>query len=354
MSRNEKAFVILIPGFPENEADGNCLPFHQQFVLSLKDLYPQLNIIILGFQYPYFKKTYKWHDVTVISFDGRNKGGLSRLFLRRKLIRALQDIHDKNKIAGLLSFWYGECAWVGKRFADKYKLPHYCWLMGQDAKKENKYPGRVPLKADELIALSDFLQDELERNHGVRPRYVIPPGIDNSQYNNISPGKDIDILATGSLIPLKQFEIFVEVVAEVKKQLPAVKAMLIGNGPERKKLQNLIAKYELEKNITLTGELPHPEVLEWMQRTKVFLHPSSYEGFGVVSLEALYGGAAVISFVKPMKRDIKNWHMVNTKEEMSQMTSGLLHDPGIDYIPVIPFTLSDTVRAVARLFNYAE
>jgi len=44
--------------------------------------------------------------------------------------------------------------------------------------------------------------------------------------------------------------------------------------------------------------LAHPELLEWMQRGKVFLHPSSYEGFGIVCIEALCSGAEVISFVK--------------------------------------------------------
>ena len=79
-----------------------------------------------------------------------------------------------------------------------------------------------------------------------------------------------------------------------------VKAVLIGEGPERMKLQSLITALGLQSNISLTGELSHPEVLQWMQRTKIFLHPSSYEGFGVVCIEALHAGAHVISFVKPM------------------------------------------------------
>jgi len=48
----------------------------------------------------------------------------------------------------LLSFWYGECALVGKKFADKYSIKHYCWMWGQDAKKENKYVGQLHLKED--------------------------------------------------------------------------------------------------------------------------------------------------------------------------------------------------------------
>src|SRR5260221_1135512 len=274
MSRNE-TLVILTPGFPKDEADSTCLPMQQSLVKSLKEIYPKLNIIILSFQYPYHKKNYNWFGITVIPFGGRNKGGLSRLLLRKKINATLEGINRVNKITGVLSFWYNECALVGKRFAGKHGIKHFCWILGQDARKENKYPKRIRPKADELIALSDFIQDEVVKNHGIRPHHVVPPGINPKQFTSSTKEKDIDILAAGSLIRLKQYDIFIEVVAKIKKQLPGIKAMLIGNGPEKEKLQKLIARLELQSTIALTGELPHSEVLQWMQRTKLFLHPSS-------------------------------------------------------------------------------
>jgi glycosyltransferase involved in cell wall biosynthesis len=352
MSRDEKTLVILTPGFAKDEADSTCIPMQQSFVRLLKEVYPELNITILSFQYPFFKTNYKWFGANVIPFGGRNKGGFSKLLLRRKINTALKKINNENNVTGLLSFWYGECALVGKRFADKHGLKHYCWLMGQDAKEGNKYPRLAHLKSNELIALSDFLQDEFEKNYGIKPQYIIPPGIDTKRFPPAAKEKDIDILAAGSLIPLKQFEIFVEVIAEIKKQLPGIKAMLIGDGPEKNKLQALVKKNGLQSNITLTGELPHEEVLQRMQRAKVFLHPSSYEGFGVVSIEALSAGCHVISFCKPMKQDIEHWHIVKTKEGMKQYALDVLQMPNPNHSPVIPFLMVDSVKAVVRLFDY--
>jgi hypothetical protein len=37
MNNERKTFVILSPGFPENEADSTCLPLQQSFIRSLKD-----------------------------------------------------------------------------------------------------------------------------------------------------------------------------------------------------------------------------------------------------------------------------------------------------------------------------
>src|SRR5689334_17291676 len=206
----KKTLVILTPGFPESEADTTCLPMQQQFVRALKKLYPGFEIVVLTFQYPYHKNEYKWFGIRVIPFAGRNKGGLPKVLLRNKINSTLKDLYHKTRIVGLFSFWYNECAFVGKKFADKYDLKHYCWILGQDAREANKYPKLLPPRSDELIALSDFVQHEFKRNHGITPGCVIPPGIDETLFGKTPAQKDIDVLGVGSLIPLKQYDIFLE------------------------------------------------------------------------------------------------------------------------------------------------
>ena len=353
MSKDKKTLIILTPGFAKNEADSTCLPMQQQLVRALKEINPQLNIIVLSFQYPYHTEKYDWFNTKVIPFNGRNKGGLSRLLLRRKLNATLKKIHSETPISGLLSFWYGECALVGHQFADSYGLKHFCWILGQDAKKENKYPERTQLRSGELIALSDFLQAEFERNHGIRPGHFIPAGVEPKQFSRNEKEKDILILGAGSLIPLKRYDIFIEIVADIKKRLPGVKAVLVGNGPEKEMLQNLITKSGLETNITITGELPYPEVLQWMQRAKLLLHPSSYEGFSGVCLEALYAGAHVISFCKAMNREIEQWHIVSSKEEMTQKSMAIIENPSTVYKKVTFYTMDEVAKKMMALFFYS-
>lgn len=350
MSNERKTFIILTPGFPENEADSTCLPLQQSFIRSLKELYPHLEIVILSFQHPYHKIKYKWYDMTVIPFSGRNKGGLTLLLLRKKINAALKKIHTANKITGLVSFWCNECAWIGKRFGDKHGIKHYCWVLGQDAKKENKYPQKLRPEPGELVALSDFIRDEFEKNHGIRPFNLVPPGIDTKHFQPLPAERDIDILAAGSLIPLKQYDIFLRIVAEIKKQIPLVNTVLIGDGPEKAKLKSLITKKGLQSNVSITGELPHFKVLELMQGAKIFLHTSSYEGFGVVCIEALHAGSQVVSFVKPMYSDIQHWHIARSKEEMIQKTLEILKGPPTEYIRVTPYVIEDSVRKMMELF----
>ncbi|MBL7703089.1 MAG: glycosyltransferase family 4 protein [Ferruginibacter sp.] len=351
MKPEKKTFVILTPGFPASETDSTCLPMQQQFVKALKQQDASLNIIVLSFQYPYAVQTYSWFGVTVMSFNGQNKGGLARLLLRRKINAALQKISHSSNIVGLLSFWYNECAWVGKKFAAKNKLKHFCWILGQDARANNHYPRRLNLPAAETIALSGFLQTEFKNNHGITPAFVIPPGIDTNLFADGIQEKDIHLMAAGSLIPLKQFEIFIELVAAIKEQVPGIKAVLTGDGPEMERLKKLVAKHDLQSHLLLTGELAYPEVLQWMQRTKTFIHPSSYEGFSGVCLEALAAGAQVVSFCKPMKQDIENWKIVNNKEEMKKQASELLLNADSTVAKSIPLTIDDTANKMLMLFE---
>ena len=347
---NEKTFVILTPGFPSSEDDSTCLPMQQNLVQKLKGIRPDLKIIVLSFQYPYHNNAYSWHDVPVIPFNGRNKGGLHRLLLRNRINSMLKKIDSNGEIVGLLSFWCNECAWVGKKFADAHNLKHRCWVLGQDAKKENPYPRRLKPNNGELIALSDFVQEEFQKNHRIVPAHIVPAAIDPLEFDQPEGAKDIDILAAGSLIPLKQYDMFVEMISAIQKTLPIVKAVLIGDGPERKKLEGTIENLKLKENLLITGELPHKQLLNHMQRAKLFLHPSSYEGFGVVCLEALYGGAQVISFCKPMKNEIPRWHNVKTKQEMVEKALTILREK-VSPERVLPYSIDDQAKSILRIFD---
>lgn len=231
---------------------------------------------------------------------------------------------------------------MGTRFARKYKLPHFTWILGQDAKKSNKYVKFIKPKAEELVAMSDFLAGTFARNHGMRPAHVIPNGIDPRGYPPPAE-RTIDVLGAGSLIKLKQYNLFIELVRQAK----APRAVICGKGPEEQSLRQQAEGL----NLTITGELAHAEVLSLMQQSKIFLHTSHYEGFSTVCLEALYAGAHVISFCRPMDRSIPHWHIVNTKEEMLQKLIELLANPSLDHRPVMPYTMNDTAKTVMQLFN---
>ena len=352
MKKDPPVLVILTPGFPENEQDTECLPFAQSLILALNKDFSFLKIIIVSFQYPFTSVEYKWHGNKAISFGGKNKGKLLRRLLWIKVWKRLQQIRNNNNVIGLFSFWLGECALLGNRFGNKYGIPHRCWIAGQDAGPNNKYVYKINPVAKELVAISDFVANEFFKNYLMKPLHIIPNGIAPELFQHTSLERTVDVLGAGSLIPLKRYELFIDCIAEVKKKLPDIYTVIAGKGPEEFSLSKNIIERKLQNNIVFNGEMKHVSLLRLMQQSKVFLHPSSYEGFSMVCLEALYAGCQVISFCKPMNIDFKNWHIVNTEEEAVNKTYEILSQKDLEYEPVLLYSIDDTAKSVMELFGY--
>ncbi|HEX6846304.1 MAG TPA: glycosyltransferase, partial [Chitinophagaceae bacterium] len=112
--------------------------------------------------------------------------------------------------------------------------------------------------------------------------------------------------------------------------------------------------FSLQQTLSLPGMLTITETIGLMQRAKILLHPSAYEGFSMACLEALYAGAHVISFVKPMHHDIKNWHVVTSREEMQQKAFELLNDTLLHHDPVLVNTMDESATAMMKLLGFAD
>ncbi len=350
MKHKTPALVILTPGFASSATDSTCLPAQQQLMLSLKNQFPDISFLLLAFQYPFTADVYSWNGLEVIPFNGRNRGKFYRMWLWGKVWKRLQKIKQQYELLGLFSFWYGECAMIGNWFSKRNGVPHFTWLLGQDARAHNKYVGWLHPGPDELVAVSDFVAAEFERNYRIRPARIIPTGINPDLFTEVGSERDIDILGVGSLISLKRFDLFIEVVERLQSRLPELKVVLCGKGPALDVLQSMIHKRSLYHTITLAGELPYEEVLKIMQRSKILLHPSSYEGFSGVCLEALYAGAHVISANIPMQQPMSHWHFATSVNEMTHTAYHLLVSTDRDHRSVLPYSVKEAAVQVMHLF----
>lgn len=345
-----EALVILTPGFPADETDTACLPPLHVIVRALANRPSAPKVIVITFQYPFKRATYRWHNAEAHSIGGRDYGKLFRLRTWYRVYRAFKQVHQNYKVTGLLSFWLGECAYVGQQIGNKYRVKHQIYLFGQDAKPGNRFFKRTLPRADQLIALSDFCADTFERNYAIRPQHTIPVGIETALFKKTGTVRHIDILGAGSLIPLKQYDVFINAIARVAKVYPKVKTMICGKGPEMARLQQQIIKLSLQDNVILAGELPHQEVIDLMQRSKIFLHTSNYEGYGAVMAEALYAGCHVVSFCQPMHKIAQHHYIVNDLGAMTQRLITLLSQD-LDHQPVLTVTAQDIAEQLLAVYQ---
>jgi glycosyltransferase involved in cell wall biosynthesis len=141
-------------------------------------------------------------------------------------------------------------------------VKHLVWICGQDARAKNKLVRFIRPSEDELVAKSDFLADEFYRNHRVRPANIITNGIDTSLNLLTAQNRDIDLIGVGSLSVIKNYDQFVEIVADLKRINPSIRAVLCGDGEDMERIRKMVSANSLSENIELTGMLSPKKVFK--------------------------------------------------------------------------------------------
>lgn len=151
------------------------------------------------------------------------------------------------------------------------------------------------------VAVSDATREGMG-NAGVRGTIpVIPNGIDLAWIGSIGPSPVAsDIIFVGRLIREKHVDLLIEAVSLLRTDLRDIRCLIVGDGPERQSLEARAAELGLSDNIRFTGFLEKPEdVIACMKSSRVFVLPSTREGFGISVLEALACGLPVVTIDDP-------------------------------------------------------
>lgn len=347
--KSGKHILLLTPGFPAHAEDYLCLPPVQVFLRKYQALYPADRISVVTFQYPYTTAVYTWNGISVYPCGGANRRW-RKLSTWKKVRSYVQQIHREYPVDLFHSLWWGECARLGSELAQQFSLPHIHTLMGQDVLPENKLLRRSDLHADAIAALCPRHAEQYIQSTGRQPNVIIPWGIDATELPTAPAIRDIHIVGAGGFIPLKRYALFVDAIAALVPEFPTLRTVLIGYGPEEKKLRRQIAERGLQEHIHLPGLLPRPQVLEYFSRSRVLLHPSSFESFGYVYSEALACGASVVSFATGWAKPSDRWQIVSQSDEIKPLMKILLSQD-LSTAPSIPVTAADTATAYYELYR---
>jgi N-acetyl-alpha-D-glucosaminyl L-malate synthase BshA len=172
-------------------------------------------------------------------------------------------------------------------------------LHGTDITVVGSDPSFLPVtrfsieQSDGVSTPSRFLKEVTYEKLGI-PRSadieVISDFVDTDLY---VPGNPQQVLVHNSNFrPLKRVEDVIRIFALVRQRMPC-RLVLIGDGPERPKVEDLVAQLRLRDDVTFLGE--RVNVVETIQQARVFLLPSETESFGLAALEALSCGVPVVA-----------------------------------------------------------
>ncbi len=150
-----------------------------------------------------------------------------------------------------------------------------------------------------IVTRAEFLSPHLRR---YRDRLrVVPPGIDAVRFHPTSGKQEADIFFLSVLDAYHQYKelgTLIEAVALLKRDHPAVRLVVGGDGPMKEYYREMATRLGLADNVVFHGYIPEHELPGFYQRCRTFVLPSSdpeREGFGMVLLEAMACGKPVVT-----------------------------------------------------------
>ena len=127
--------------------------------------------------------------------------------------------------------------------------------------------------------------------------FVPEPGINRAlctrDTRDHQPGQKLELLFVGGLVPRKACDLALRAAASLLRS-DLARFTVIGDGPERSRLQGLVDSLGIEKAVRFCGWLDHSEVLKQMRSADAFVFPSLRDNGAGVVFEALATGAVPV------------------------------------------------------------
>lgn len=160
-----------------------------------------------------------------------------------------------------------------------------------------------PLAA-RIVAVSTGIADEIRQMKNVDPGKILciynpvvtPQMLELSRQPAGHPWlarkNEPVLIGVGRLIESKDFDILIRAFHKVQLHI-ACKLLILGEGPERQKLEKLVRELGLAGKVELPGFFPNP--YSWMAHADLFVLSSRSEGLPTVLIEALACGTPVVA-----------------------------------------------------------
>jgi glycosyltransferase involved in cell wall biosynthesis len=115
----------------------------------------------------------------------------------------------------------------------------------------------------------------------------------SSKVHEINLAKKVVMTSTGNLVPKKNHQFLIEVAKHLKAEQLNFEINILGFGPLMDELKSKIVSSKLQNEVVLHGNVGN--VPEFLANSDFYLHPATYEPFGLAIIEAMASGIPVIS-----------------------------------------------------------
>ena len=195
--------------------------------------------------------------------------------------------------------------------------------------KEAEFYKKILNSADVLFSVSNFTKEIIKRQGINNQILTIYPSLNITERYKIAQAKKRlglekkrIVLSVGRLIKRKGHLRIIRVLPSLINEIPAIRYIIVGNGPEKENLEKEIKKRKLEEIVKMHTSVSDSELSLFYSACDVFVLPCSHlvpndvEGFGIVFLEA-----------NAYKKPVIGTHTGGIPEAIINNETGYLIDP---------------------------
>lgn len=155
--------------------------------------------------------------------------------------------------------------------------------------------------AHRVLPVSDSLRSGIQAR-GLRARFqVVPNAVNETFFASARSRRTRDaegptrMLTVGQLKPVKDIPVLLRALARLNQHRTDWQLDIVGDGDERAACQRLAESLGINDKVTFTPSVSKEELALRMWRADIFVLPSSYETFSVVTAEAMASGLPVVA-----------------------------------------------------------
>jgi glycosyltransferase involved in cell wall biosynthesis len=167
-------------------------------------------------------------------------------------------------------------------------------------------------RADAVTVVSEAMRSYCEAK-GIAPENIAVQSMGVDLESKFTPGEGVaprdGLVFVGRLVEKKGVSYLIEAVSILVRRNKDVKLNIIGDGPLRESLQAQARELKVDDRVAFAGSVLNEEVPDYLRAARISVMPSvvaasgDQEGLGLVAVEALGCGCAVVAFDLPAVRD---------------------------------------------------
>jgi glycosyltransferase involved in cell wall biosynthesis len=164
---------------------------------------------------------------------------------------------------------------------------------------------------------------------------VVANGLELDEFE-LAPKSSVesDVVVVGRLIPENRVDMLIEAVARLRHSLPTLRCLVIGDGPQRRALEELVVARGVRGHVWFVGDARGPEKMSLLKSSSVAVVTSPEEGYGAATYEGQAAGLVPVVVHSPgsvaptMIRDgVDGMVCEPTADAMAAALGALLADP---------------------------